>query len=531
MNALRFEELPAVSAPAPNRADVACFVGVVAARPNVVVPAPLRAWLVERRYLEKDTPDDILVEQLDEVPILIESFDAFSVLFQWESRDLDGQGTTATTYLGAAVRSFFAQGGRRCYVVRVGPPFVEPILEKLVPSNPPPVPHDRDTWRGVGQVFGLPDVSILCLPDLPDLVSAPRPPFEAAASPTGVFEGFVECSTGVSTLPGNEIGAARLFPAPRSDEAGYTLWATTLRQIVVLFSDARRAFPASPQIVAAVPLPDPSLVRSMSDDVVAAEDDMLKFLTPPGDLLDIAADVSPTGLASPLLQLVYPWAISAGSQNLPELLEPPDGVVAGVLARNALARGSFRSAALLSLGDVYDVSPALRHEHTLRGGVAPSGAREPLHLADRVSLIGPTPTGMQLLSDVTTITDETSRALVADEGYRRQAAANRLFFAIVRAAQQLGEESVFEPSGERLWATMRDRLEALLFGLWQAGALRGVTQPQAFAVRCDRSTMSQDDIDNGRVIATVEFAPSAIIDRITIALSLVNGDAPAGEAS
>ncbi len=39
------------------------------------------------------------------------------------------------------------------------------------------------------------------------------------------------------------------------------------------------------------------------------------------------------------------------------------------------------------------------------------------------------------------------------------------------------------------------------------GALAGITQEEAFFVKCDRTTMSQDDIDNGRLICQIGISP------------------------
>ena len=63
-------------------------------------------------------------------------------------------------------------------------------------------------------------------------------------------------------------------------------------------------------------------------------------------------------------------------------------------------------------------------------------------------------------------------------------------------------------------------MENVLLTIWQGGGLRGRTPEQAFYVRCDRSTMSQQDIDNGRIIAQVQFAPALPIDTITVMLAV-----------
>ena len=43
--------------------------------------------------------------------------------------------------------------------------------------------------------------------------------------------------------------------------------------------------------------------------------------------------------------------------------------------------------------------------------------------------------------------------------------------------------------------------------MWRNGALQGATANEAFFVKCDRTTMTQDDIDNGRLICVIGIAP------------------------
>jgi len=52
------------------------------------------------------------------------------------------------------------------------------------------------------------------------------------------------------------------------------------------------------------------------------------------------------------------------------------------------------------------------------------------------------------------------------------------------------------------------------------GGLGGATPDEAFEVRCDRSTMSQNDLDAGRLIARITVLPVAAIERITVVLAL-----------
>ena len=68
---------------------------------------------------------------------------------------------------------------------------------------------------------------------------------------------------------------------------------------------------------------------------------------------------------------------------------------------------------------------------------------------------------------------------------------------------------VFEPNGEDLWRAVQRPCLDLLTILWRSGAFQGTTAKDAFFVRCDRTTMTQQDIENGRLIVEIGFAPAA----------------------
>lgn len=84
----------------------------------------------------------------------------------------------------------------------------------------------------------------------------------------------------------------------------------------------------------------------------------------------------------------------------------------------------------------------------------------------------------------------------------------RLFIYVEHSIDKATQWAVFEPNQERLWANIRRMVEDFLFVLWRDGALVGAKPEEAFFVRCDRSTMTQNDLDNGRMICLVGLAPS-----------------------
>ena len=83
----------------------------------------------------------------------------------------------------------------------------------------------------------------------------------------------------------------------------------------------------------------------------------------------------------------------------------------------------------------------------------------------------------------------------------------RLFIFVEESIQEGTQWVVFEPNDEPLWARVRQSITNFLTTVWRSGALQGLSAEEAFFVKCDRSTMTQDDIDNGRLICIIGIAP------------------------
>jgi uncharacterized protein len=400
-------------------------------------------------------------------------------------------------------------------VVRVGDPwtFGAPRPERLaalaalLPGMPLGISAsaaDRGSWRGIGHLLGLPEVSFLCLPDLADAAAAPPAPLPPLPVPPVPEERFVECAP-EAALPRDR----RLAPigAPRCDLEGFAAWAGAVR----LAAGFLRASAREVQLLASVPIPAEGLRPGASAGL--ARDELLAFLTGEGWLRGTLAE-DPASLASAFVQLAYPWVRTTGSGLLPEGFEPPEGALAGMLARNALLRGTFRSAGSLAPGDLWEVFPVVGRDqlegrfHDLSGDAGPERA-----LPERVCLFGPTPRGIRLLSDVTTARDESYRP----------APVSRLVAAVVRAARRVGEALAFEASGPALWRQVEESLTGLLGAVAAEGALRATSGEAAFEVRCDRTTMTAADLDAGRVVAVVTLAPAAALESIVVVLGLEEG--------
>ncbi len=83
----------------------------------------------------------------------------------------------------------------------------------------------------------------------------------------------------------------------------------------------------------------------------------------------------------------------------------------------------------------------------------------------------------------------------------------RLFIFLEESLSEGSQWVVFEPNDHRLWRRVRDSISIFLEGVWRDGALMGAKKEEAFFVTCDRSTMDDDDILNGRLVVEIGIAP------------------------
>ena len=96
---------------------------------------------------------------------------------------------------------------------------------------------------------------------------------------------------------------------------------------------------------------------------------------------------------------------------------------------------------------------------------------------------------------------------MADDPQWKYVNVRRLFIFLEESIEEGTQFVVFEPNYEATWAIVRRSITSFLTRVWRDGALAGTTPEEAFFVRCDRTTMTQDDLDNGRLICLVGVAP------------------------
>ncbi|MEA2441523.1 MAG: uncharacterized protein QOH76_2947 [Thermoleophilaceae bacterium] len=174
------------------------------------------------------------------------------------------------------------------------------------------------------------------------------------------------------------------------------------------------------------------------------------------------AELAPSGFAA----VHYPWVRAGGE------LTPPGGHVAGAYASGATEiRGLDDPPTERSIPDVEAAALVARRVNPVRG--------------------------TRLWSAVTLDPDPEWKYVNV----------RRLLIYLERSIDKGTKWAVFEPNGEPLWAAVRAAVGDFLTKEWRAGTLKGARPEEAFFVRCDRTTMTQDDLDNGRLVCLIGVAP------------------------
>jgi phage tail sheath protein FI len=184
--------------------------------------------------------------------------------------------------------------------------------------------------------------------------------------------------------------------------------------------------------------------------------------------------------------LYYPWVRVLDPLTQREIYAPPSGFVAGIYARNDINRAVYKAPA----NEV--VNLALGFERFLNKSqqevLNPEGVNCFRFFEGR---------GMRLWG---------ARTISSDPEWK-YVNLRRYFAYLERSIDKGTQWAVFEPNGEALWANVRRTIEDFLLNEWQNGALLGEKPDKAYFVKCDRSTMTQNDLDNGRLIVLVGVAP------------------------
>jgi len=181
-----------------------------------------------------------------------------------------------------------------------------------------------------------------------------------------------------------------------------------------------------------------------------------------------------------------PWIVISDPQSGARRTVPSGGHVLGVYARTDIERGVFKAPANEIVRGALDVRFEI-NDNT-QGVLNPRG----------VNVIRSFPArGIRVWG---------ARTLSSDSLWK-YVSVRRLFIFLEHSIYDGTQWVVFEPNDDRLWARVKDTVRLFLRSQWRAGALFGRTEEEAFFITCDRTTMTQDDILNGRLICEIGIAP------------------------
>lgn len=186
--------------------------------------------------------------------------------------------------------------------------------------------------------------------------------------------------------------------------------------------------------------------------------------------------------------LYYPWIKvidPLDPDGRREIVVPPSGFVAGIYARTDVQHGVFKAPA---------------NEVTL-GGI---GFELLLNKAQQ-DILNPLGINCFRFFEGRGFRLWGARTVSSDPEWKYVSV--RRYFAYLEHSLDKGTQwAVFENNSEALWANVRQTIADFLVNEWRNGALMGTKPEEAFFVRCDRSTMTQNDLDNGRLICLIGVA-------------------------
>lgn len=184
--------------------------------------------------------------------------------------------------------------------------------------------------------------------------------------------------------------------------------------------------------------------------------------------------------------LYYPWIAISDPQTGARKEVPPGGHVLGVYARTDAERGVFKAPANEILRGVLELTADI--DDGTQDALNPRGINAVRQFPER---------GIRVWG---------ARTLTSDALWK-YVSVRRLFIFLERSIYEGTQWVVFEPNDDRLWARVIDTIRLFLRTQWRLGALFGRTEEEAFFITCDRTTMTQDDIMNGRLICEIGISP------------------------
>ncbi|MBR0565464.1 phage tail sheath family protein [Azoarcus sp. L1K30] len=228
------------------------------------------------------------------------------------------------------------------------------------------------------------------------------------------------------------------------------------------------------------------------------------------DVATMVSSASGTDLPKSDHAAVYfPWThVADPLRNGKPRLTPPGGTIAGLYARTDANRGVWKAPAGTDANLAGVQSLALTLTNGENGSLNPLG----VNCLRTFPVYGAVCWGARTLRGADQMSSEYKYVPV-----------RRLALYIEESLYRGTQWVVFEPNDEPLWAQIRLNIGAFMNGLFRQGAFQGSSPREAYLVKCDRETTTQDDINRGVVNILVGFAPLKPAEFVVISIQQLAG--------
>ena len=211
--------------------------------------------------------------------------------------------------------------------------------------------------------------------------------------------------------------------------------------------------------------------------------------------------------------LYHPWLLIEDPfpMNLAKISNypiPPTGHVLGVYARTDIDRGVHKAPANEVVNGIIGLQRIINKPEQ--------------------DILNPSPVNINVIRDFRPndrgIRIWGGRVITSDTDWK-YVNVRRLLIFIEKSIDRGLQWVVFEPNADPLWARVRRTIGNFLTTVWRNGGLEGTKPEEAYFVKCDRTTMTQTDIDNGKLIAVVGVAPVKPAEFVIIRIGLWTANA------
>ena len=226
--------------------------------------------------------------------------------------------------------------------------------------------------------------------------------------------------------------------------------------------------------------------------------DMPKDMTKPNDLIEYRGMVDSTYAA-----MYHPWIqVFDQAAKKPDYI-PPSGAVMGIYARTDVTRGVHKAPA---------------NEPIFCSGLRTNYTKEEQDVLN--------PEGINLIRQIPGQGIRVWGARTASNNAAfRYINIRRLFIYVEESIKANTNWVVFEPNDNTLWTRVNLTISTFLENLWRNGMLAGATPSEGFFVEIGSTTMTRDDIMNGRLICNIGIAPTRPAEFVIFRVSQLTAEA------